>query len=740
MGKVRHAEQGHLLSYAKRNLADGDIASLALGQKSTEYEEVDFSQNDLTSDGIRDVMDFCCRCRNLRVVKMYKNRICDDGAEWFAKLVHHAQHLEEIHISHNQLSIAGVKCIIRAAERSRAAGARPLWLRMEQNEVENPDGALRELEAKWSVCGRGDERWCTTRSCCWRRKVHLPFFYMMKPPNPKTAAAARDERPRRSACVARDNATSSAAKVRARPGGPLDLDDEEEDTEDDTASSAPCTKWKAKASTDHAAEERRSEQQPSDEHSNSWKEDKIIVKLSENSLKDRADSSTSAGQSPELHSCDGAAPPIVSIDVEGNQPLPIALGALGEDILEGVKKARRTQEDRDFLDECMKSLQEGVHACLGEEQGWRAAAFGSMSTGFGTSDCDLDVTVYEGFEASASSAAPKDTKAESDNLGTLMSLRTYFADLKDSNFSVRNTILNARIPILKLKYKELDIDLSVNNTKPLKNTRLLKAYTTMDPMVVELGVAVKLWAKGRGLSGAAAGHLSSYAFVLMVVYYLQVAGIAQMPSLQACGSDDHFFMSDVTAEAKALDIGQGWSIQVTLDILLAGFFAFYAGTPGPGSQAFEQPFDWGTEVVSIRLGRREKSENPEFDSLSKRTDQRLHIEDPFERGRNLRDVLRMQPVDSEALLYDQIVFMDQACRAAFTQQFLAQMAISPPFNSPDIDADTPWLNGQFDLSATGAGDANLYSHCKHPPSRARRNNQATWKRRPGRINHPSSSY
>merc|ERR1712232_19362 len=294
----------------------------------------------------------------------------------------------------------------------------------------------------------------------------------------------------------------------------------------------------------------------------------------------------------------------------------------------------------------------------------------------------------------------------------------------DSHFKVRNTILNARIPILKLQYKDLDIDLSVNNTKPLLNTRLLKAYTTLDPMVCELGLAVKLWAKARGLSGAAAGHLSSYALVLMVVYYLQVAGIAQMPCLQAGGRDDHFFKSDVTAEAKALDVAQGWSLQVTRDILLAGFFAFYAGTPGPGSQAFEQPFDWGTEVVSIRLGRRETSDNPEFDALSKRADQRLHIEDPFERQRNLKDVLRLNPVDNEALLYDQIVFMDQACRAAFTQQFLAQMANSPHLMPADIDADTSWLNGHFDLN----GDAHLYSHCKQP-SRSRRHNQSTWKRR-----------
>jgi len=62
--------------------------------------------------------------------------------------------------------------------------------------------------------------------------------------------------------------------------------------------------------------------------------------------------------------------------------------------------------------------------------------------------------------------------------------------------------------------------------------------------------------------------------------------------------------------------------------LLSRFFDFYASD-----------FQWGSEVVSVRLGRRVQVSSPEFYQLQGQAVRRLHIEDPFLLNRNLNCVL-----------------------------------------------------------------------------------------------------
>ena len=50
----------------------------------------------------------------------------------------------------------------------------------------------------------------------------------------------------------------------------------------------------------------------------------------------------------------------------------------------------------------------------------------------------------------------------------------------------------------------------------------LGVYSQLSAMVRMFVVAVKLWAKAEGLIGAPRGRLSSYAFVLVALYFLQV--------------------------------------------------------------------------------------------------------------------------------------------------------------------------------------------------------------------------
>merc|ERR1711933_31984 len=158
-----------------------------------------------------------------------------------------------------------------------------------------------------------------------------------------------------------------------------------------------------------------------------------------------------------------------------------------------------------------------------------------------------------------------------------------------------------------------------NNTNPLRNTRLLRACAALDPLVAELVVAIKLWAKHKRICGAVGGHLSSYAFVMLVIF-----------CLQALSDDTSSDFADDEAADKLVQSVQdsGWKLEGSLFMLFCGFFAFYAGTPGPGKQFYDAPFNWNEEVVSVRLGRRESCRSEEFRELRGRNDIQLHIEDP----------------------------------------------------------------------------------------------------------------
>ena len=92
----------------------------------------------------------------------------------------------------------------------------------------------------------------------------------------------------------------------------------------------------------------------------------------------------------------------------------------------------------------------------------------------------------------------------------------------------------------------------MNNVLPVFNTRLLKAYADLDPVVVKLVKTVKPWAKRAGVQGAPAGNLSSYALTLMVIYFAQIRGA--LPVLQG----DHV-IPQVEQECNvAFAIPEGW--------------------------------------------------------------------------------------------------------------------------------------------------------------------------------------
>jgi DNA polymerase sigma len=95
-------------------------------------------------------------------------------------------------------------------------------------------------------------------------------------------------------------------------------------------------------------------------------------------------------------------------------------------------------------------------------------------------------------------------------------------------------LLNARIPIVKFTdpVSEISCDICVNNLLAVHNTQLLKAYSIYDERCRQLIYIVKDWSKVRNLNEPYQGTLSSYAFVLLVIHYLQNLKEPVSPNLQ----------------------------------------------------------------------------------------------------------------------------------------------------------------------------------------------------------------
>lgn len=78
------------------------------------------------------------------------------------------------------------------------------------------------------------------------------------------------------------------------------------------------------------------------------------------------------------------------------------------------------------------------------------------------------------------------------------------------------------------------------NTLALRNTELLHLYSSLDKRVLALGFITKVFAKACDIGDASKGSLSSYAYILMLIHYLQHTNPPVLPVLQelvAPGSD-----------------------------------------------------------------------------------------------------------------------------------------------------------------------------------------------------------
>ncbi|EGF99944.1 uncharacterized protein MELLADRAFT_112216 [Melampsora larici-populina 98AG31] len=176
---------------------------------------------------------------------------------------------------------------------------------------------------------------------------------------------------------------------------------------------------------------------------------------------------------------------------------------------------------------------------------------------------------------------------------------------EETSFMVK-MLPKARIPIIKLSLPPsagqpfgLSCDIGFENRLALENTRLLLTYAMVDPRMRTIVLFLKVWTKRRRINDPYLGTLSSYGYVLLVIYYL-VNGRkdAVLPNLQQLPPprpsppeelihDGHsiYFFDDLDA------LPRYWTgtNRENVGELLIDFFRFFAST-----------FRYTHDVVSIR--------------------------------------------------------------------------------------------------------------------------------------------
>ncbi|KAF7244277.1 Terminal uridylyltransferase 4 [Varanus komodoensis] len=159
------------------------------------------------------------------------------------------------------------------------------------------------------------------------------------------------------------------------------------------------------------------------------------------------------------------------------------------------------------------------------------------------------------------------------------------------------------------------------------NTRMLATYAAIDPRVQYLGYTMKVFAKRCDIGDASRGSLSSYAYILMVLYFLQQREPPVIPVLQEIFDGQQIpqrmvdgwnaFFFDDTDELKKRLPSLGKNTE-SLGELWLGLLRFYT-----------EEFDFKEYVISIRQKKLLTTFEKQWTSKC------IAIEDPFDLNHNL---------------------------------------------------------------------------------------------------------
>lgn len=250
--------------------------------------------------------------------------------------------------------------------------------------------------------------------------------------------------------------------------------------------------------------------------------------------------------------------------------------------------------------------------------GAKLVLFGSSKNGFGFKQSDLDICMtLEGH----------DTAMGLDSMAIIESL----AKALRKHHGLRNIlpITTAKVPIVKFYHTKtgLEGDISLYNTLALHNTQLLASYAAIDARVKILCYVMKVFSKVCDIGDASRGSLSSYAYTLMVLFFLQQRSPPVIPVLQEI----------YDGKQKPVVPVDGWDVYFFKDLknLHRHWPEYKKNRESVGElwlgllQFYTETFDFRESVICIRR------KEPLSTFKKQWTSKHLAIEDPFDLSHNL---------------------------------------------------------------------------------------------------------
>ena len=297
---------------------------------------------------------------------------------------------------------------------------------------------------------------------------------------------------------------------------------------------------------------------------------------------------------------------------------------LSTQIDEMHQKLRPSSEQLDERDEFILRLQRSIDRVV---DGAVVLPFGSAVNGFWSPNSDIDVCV----QLAGCRRRADQVNALRKVANALHSISSHFIEPR----------FGARVPIIHWAPRRpgyLACDISVNNNLAVVNSRLVGAYCRIDPRMAPLGMAIKHWAKSRGINDRSRGTLSSFSLLLMLIHFLQHRSPPILPSLQDLALEhneplmyldgaDIRFMTDPLAimdEMRRLEC-QGANDE-SLGKLFYEFFRYYG-------------YEYKEGVIGIRDLR-----SFEIPACSSDRSHFLFIDNPFEVGKDVANVSSSQHV------------------------------------------------------------------------------------------------
>ncbi|KAF9934224.1 hypothetical protein FBU30_002917 [Linnemannia zychae] len=270
-------------------------------------------------------------------------------------------------------------------------------------------------------------------------------------------------------------------------------------------------------------------------------------------------------------------------------------------------------------------------------QDLRLEVFGSYASGLGSesSDADLCITT-EHFKKTA----------------PYNNVRLVAQILRQGGMTQVQPIADARVPIVKFvdPVTKTRCDMNTNHVLGIHNSELIRCYTMIDERVRPFLYSLKALVKKHGINDSSQSWLSSYAYVMMAIGFLQAQEPPILPSLQDQPEER---MSELYIQMNHEGRGGRDVINCTFDRNPGQYANFgAANTKSVGQllieffEYYSRFYDYQTMEVNVRCGggirlreeltKARKNGNPNVRPPQRgRGEKKLIVMDPFILDRNV---------------------------------------------------------------------------------------------------------